>query len=173
MILLDMTIVTELVRPPIFGLKEKRKDTINKINKICNFIKFRIGFDDGNSQHDWWGFNGFTTRQCQGPYYIDGTSFRGSESDLSYANLICDALQQKVPQGPCYKLLAGYKYHSVIRIFSSQGVQYRKLQYDPTPVDNNNNNNNKTVLIKRLPPKSLSAKNTIQTTTKYSNIKPK
>ena len=37
----------------------------------------------------------------------------------------------------------------------------------------NNNNNNKTVLIKRLPPKSLSAKNTIQTITMYTNIKPK
>ena len=37
----------------------------------------------------------------------------------------------------------------------------------------NNNNNNKTVLIKHLPPKSLSAKNTIQTITKYTNIKPK
>ena len=39
--------------------------------------------------------------------------------------------------------------------------------------NNNNNNNNKTVLIKRLQPKSLSAKNTIQTITMSTNIKPK
>ena len=30
---------------------------------------------------------------------------------------ICDALQQKVLYGPCYKLLVWYKYHSVISVY--------------------------------------------------------
>ena len=40
--------------------------------------------------------------------------------------IICDALQQKVPYGPCYKLLLWYQFYSVTRaaVFSSQEVQY-------------------------------------------------
>ena len=37
--------------------------------------------------------------------------------------IICDALQQKVPYGPCYKLLVWYKYYSVISVQQSFQVK--------------------------------------------------
>ena len=49
---------------------------------------------------------------------------------------ICDALQQKVPQGPWHKLLVGYKYHSVISVQQSFQVRRFSIGCDPTPDDN-------------------------------------
>ena len=44
--------------------------------------------------------------------------------------LICDTLQQKVPEGPSYKLLVLYQFYSAIStaVFSSQEVQYNRMQ---------------------------------------------
>ena len=52
---------------------------------------------------------------------------KGQEQESFKVKTICDPLQQKVPYGPCYKLLVWYKYYSVKNaqhsaVFSSQEV---------------------------------------------------
>ena len=64
-------------------------------------------------------------RVCNHPLRYARVKF---QSSILFISLRCDALQQKVPKGPCYKLLVRYKYHSVISV--KQSFQVRRFDIE-------------------------------------------